>query len=52
VEYEYILGEEELVKKHGQLKNMKTGKQSKVTFDKFMDNIQKKYSESKKKRQD
>lgn len=43
VEYVYILGEEELVKKYGQLKNMNTGKQSKVTFEKLLVTIDKLY---------
>jgi len=43
VDYVYILGEEELVKKHGQLKNMETGKQSKVTFEKLLTTIESLY---------
>jgi histidyl-tRNA synthetase len=43
VEYVYILGEDELVKKHGQLKNMSSGKQSKVTFEKLFTTVEKLY---------
>lgn len=48
VDYVYILGEEELVKKYGQLKDMHTGRQKKVTFDKLLPLLEKLYKEKRK----
>lgn len=42
VQYVYILGEDEIIKKHGLLKEMSTGKQVKVPFDKLADVLTKK----------
>lgn len=47
IEWVLILGEDELVKKKGQLKNMSSGKQTKVDFNKFIKDIEKKYNLSK-----
>jgi len=41
--YVYILGEDELVNKCGQLKNMSDGKQRKISFDKILSEIEKRY---------
>lgn len=43
VPYAYIIGDEELLKKTGQLKEMKTGKQTKIPFDKVIATLEKKY---------
>ncbi len=41
--YVFIIGEEELVKKQGQLRNMQTGKQQKLSFDNFIKVIEKEF---------
>ncbi|MDR1997606.1 MAG: histidine--tRNA ligase [Candidatus Margulisbacteria bacterium] len=43
VRYVYILGEDELVDKCGQLKDMRDGRQKKIRFDKFLAEMEKKY---------
>jgi len=42
-QYVYIIGDEELLKKSGQLKDMKTGKQIKIPLEKVIAEIEKKY---------
>jgi histidyl-tRNA synthetase len=49
VQYAYILGEDELIKKCGQLKDMQSGKQVKLCFDKVIEEIEKRYRKDKEK---
>lgn len=46
VQYAYIIGDEELTKKSGQLKEMHTGKQTRVPFEKLIPTIEKKYKKA------
>jgi len=48
-EYLYVIGENELAQKKGQLKEMKTGKQEAVCFDNFVNDAEKMFLEFKKK---
>jgi histidyl-tRNA synthetase len=47
VAYVYILGDNELLEKCGQLKNMQTGAQEKVAFADFVARLQKNYQQDK-----
>ena len=49
VKYVYILGEDELINKCGQLKDMQSGKQKKLKFDKFLAELEKCYNKDRSK---
>jgi len=49
VKYAYILGEDELVNKCGLLKDMQSGKQKKLSFDKFLMELENGYKKDRRK---